>query len=132
MIVRILIFFGRGTVASVREVRHFTSLMGRTRPHRSRHCAPRSNPAAHDHPYKAASALCTSGPFHISRNPIYLVDCFILAEASLLLHTFWPPLFAPLVWAALRFGVIGLEEEHLQARFGEKYREDEFRVRRWI
>jgi protein-S-isoprenylcysteine O-methyltransferase Ste14 len=33
------------------------------------------------HPYKAASALCTSGPFRISRNPIYLGDWFILAGA---------------------------------------------------
>jgi len=83
-------------------------------------------------PYKAASALCTSGPFRFSRNPIYLGDWFLLAGLSLLLGTWWPPLCAPLVWAALHFGVIRHEEQHLEARFGESYRAYKARVRRWI
>lgn len=83
-------------------------------------------------PYKAASALCTSGLFRVSRNPIYLGDWFILAGVCLLLGTWWPLLFAPLVWAALRYGVIRHEERHLEARFGDHYREYKVRVRRWI
>ena len=57
-------------------------------------------------PFSGASALCTSGPFRFSRNPIYLGDWFILLGVSLLLTTFWPLLFAPLIWIMLRFGVI--------------------------
>lgn len=83
-------------------------------------------------PYAGASALCTSGPFRFSRNPIYLGDWFILLGVSLLLGTVWPLLFAPLIWAMLRFGVIRHEEAHLEAKFGADYRAYKTRVRRWI
>jgi len=83
-------------------------------------------------PYKAASSLCTGGPFRFSRNPIYVGDWFILAGASLLLATGWPLLFAPLIWAMLRYGVIRHEEAHLEAKFGDDYRTYRARVRRWL
>jgi len=79
-----------------------------------------------------ASALCTSGPFRFSRNPIYLGDWLILVGVSLLLSTFWPLLFAPLIWIMLRFGVIRHEEAHLEAKFGDAYRGYKTRVRRWL
>lgn len=83
-------------------------------------------------PYKAASELCTSGPFRFSRNPIYLGDWFILAGVTLLLRSWWPLVFAPLIWAMLRFGVIRHEEAHLEGKFGDTYRQYKTRVRRWI
>jgi protein-S-isoprenylcysteine O-methyltransferase Ste14 len=83
-------------------------------------------------PYGGATALCTSGPFRFSRNPIYLGDWFILAGVSLLLNTLWPLVFAPLIWITLRFGVIRHEEAHLEAKFGDAYRGYAARVRRWI
>ncbi len=83
-------------------------------------------------PYAGASALCTFGPFRFSRNPIYLGDWFILMGVSLLLGTLWPLVFAPLIWAMLRYGVIRHEEAHLEARFGDAYRRYASRVRRWI
>ena len=83
-------------------------------------------------PYKAASSLCTDGPFRFSRNPIYVGDWFILIGASLLLATWWPLLFAPLIWVMLRYGVIRHEEAHLEAKFGEPYRKYTTRVRRWL
>jgi len=83
-------------------------------------------------PYLAASTLCTGGPFRYSRNPIYVGDWFILLGTSLLLGTGWPLLFAPLIWALLRYGVIRHEEAHLEARFGDDYRAYRARVRRWL
>ncbi|MFN3545202.1 MAG: methyltransferase family protein [Thiobacillus sp.] len=83
-------------------------------------------------PYKAATSLCTGGPFRFSRNPIYLGDWFLLGGISLLMHTVWPLLFAPLIWLLLRYGVIRHEEAHLEARFGEDYRAYKARVRRWL
>ena len=83
-------------------------------------------------PYSGASALCTGGPFRFSRNPIYLGDWLILLGVSLLLSTFWPLLFAPLIWIMLRFGVIRHEEAHLEAKFGDAYRSYKTRVRRWL
>lgn len=83
-------------------------------------------------PYKAATELCTSGPFRFSRNPIYLGDWFILAGVSLLMKTWWPLLFAPTIWLILRYGVIRHEEAHLEGKFGDAYREYKSRVRRWL
>jgi protein-S-isoprenylcysteine O-methyltransferase Ste14 len=83
-------------------------------------------------PYRAASSLCTDGPFGFSRNPFYLVDWIILAAVSLLLNTVWPLAFAPLIWVVLRFGVIRHEEVHLEAKFGDVYRDYRARVRRWV
>lgn len=83
-------------------------------------------------PYRGASALCTTGPFRFSRNPIYLGDRFLLVGVSLLLGTLWPLVFAPLIWITLRFGVIRHEEVHLEATFGDAYRDYKARVRRWI
>lgn len=83
-------------------------------------------------PYRGASTLCTRGPFRFSRNPIYLGDWFLLSGVSLLLGTFWPLAFAPLIWITIRFGVIRHEEAHLEAKFGDAYRDYKTRVRRWI
>ena len=83
-------------------------------------------------PYGSASTLCTDGPFRFSRNPIYLGDWLILAGIALLMNTYWPLLFAPLIWVMLRFGVIRYEEAHLEAKFGNAYRDYKARVRRWI
>ena len=83
-------------------------------------------------PYGRVATLCTSGPFALSRNPIYLGDWAILAGAALLLDTAWPLAFAPAVWALLRYGVIRHEEAHLEARFGDSYRAYRSRVRRWL
>ncbi len=83
-------------------------------------------------PYASATTLCTGGPFRFSRNPIYLGDWFLLIGISLLMNTLWPVIFAPLIWIMLRFGVIRYEEAHLEAKFGDAYRDYKTRVRRWI
>ena len=83
-------------------------------------------------PYKAASSLCTSGPFLYSRNPIYLGDWLIFIGVSMLLSTWWPLFFSPLIWATLRYAVIRHEEAHLEARFGDAYRDYKTQVRRWL
>lgn len=83
-------------------------------------------------PYASATTLCTGGPFRFSRNPIYLGDWFLLIGISLLMNTLWPLAFVPLIWVTLRFGVIRYEEAHLEAKFGDAYRDYKARVRRWI
>lgn len=83
-------------------------------------------------PYKAANTLAMDGPFRYSRNPIYVGDWFIYLGAMLWLATGWPVVFAPLVWAIIRFGVIRHEEAHLAARFGQPYLDYMKQVRRWL
>lgn len=83
-------------------------------------------------PYRGASELVTDGPFAFSRNPIYLADTGIYLGVTLLIGSFWPLVFAPLVWAIMRYGVIAHEEAHLQAKFGSAYSIYCTQVRRWI
>jgi len=83
-------------------------------------------------PYAAASSLCTDGPFRFSRNPIYVGDWCIYAGVTLLLKTIWPLGFALPVWLVIRYAVIRHEEVHLEAKFGDTYRDFRVRVRRWL
>lgn len=83
-------------------------------------------------PFRGTSALCTDGPFRFSRNPIYLGDWLVLVGAAFVMRSAWPLLFAPAIWALIRYGVIRHEEAHLEARFGVTYRAYRARVRRWL
>ncbi len=44
----------------------------------------------------------------------------------------WALLIAPLLWAALHFGVVLREERYLSERFGEEYTRFVSQTRRWI
>jgi protein-S-isoprenylcysteine O-methyltransferase Ste14 len=83
-------------------------------------------------PYKGVVQLVQSGPFSFSRNPIYLGDSIIYFGVMLIWGMLWPLLLYPVVWAAIRYGVIRHEEAHLAARFGEAYAHYCRRVRRWL
>ena len=83
-------------------------------------------------PYAGVAHLVQSGPFGFSRNPIYLADSAIYFGVMLIWGNLWPLLLYPLVWAAIRYGVIKNEEAHLAAKFGDAYAQYCARVRRWI
>jgi protein-S-isoprenylcysteine O-methyltransferase Ste14 len=83
-------------------------------------------------PYKAATNLVTFGPFAYSRNPIYVSDWFVYFGVTLLLGTAWALVFAPLVWAVMRYAVIAHEEAHLLAKFGDEYDQYRSQVKRWL
>lgn len=83
-------------------------------------------------PYGSVTRLVTSGPFSLSRNPIYLADAVAYAALTVLLGSLWPLLFVPLVWATMHYGVIMHEERYLTDQFGEDYRAYTSRVKRWI
>lgn len=83
-------------------------------------------------PYSAVSSLVQNGPFAFSRNPIYLGDSLIYFGIMLIWGNLWALLLYPVVWAAIRYGVIMNEEAHLSAKFGNAYTEYCRRVRRWL
>jgi protein-S-isoprenylcysteine O-methyltransferase Ste14 len=83
-------------------------------------------------PYAGVAHLVQSGPFAFSRNPIYLGDSIIYFGVMLIWGNLWPLLLYPVVWAAIRYGVIRNEEAHLTAKFGEAYAQYCKRVRRWL
>ena len=83
-------------------------------------------------PHHPVSVLVTTGPFRLSRNPMYAGHVVSLVGAAFWIGTWWPIILAPVaVVAALRL-VIGPEEEYLEGRFGAEYRRYRARVRRWL
>lgn len=84
------------------------------------------------HPNRPASRIVTSGPFRLSRNPLYMgLNVFFLG-LIVLIDSLWGLLLWIPVLVIMHYGVIRREEQHLQARFGEAFREYRERVRRYL
>ncbi len=82
--------------------------------------------------YRPARNLVTSGPYEVSRNPIYVGLSVAYIGLAIMLNWWWAVLFLPLVLLSLWRFVVTPEEAHLEARFGEDYREYCERVSRWL
>ncbi|MGX8013333.1 methyltransferase family protein [Mesorhizobium sp. ORM8.1] len=76
--------------------------------------------------------LVTSGPFGITRNPMYLANTLLLIGVAFITGIAWFLLFAFLAAFATQKLAIEKEEKMLTAKFGKKYRDYAKRVRRWI
>jgi protein-S-isoprenylcysteine O-methyltransferase Ste14 len=83
-------------------------------------------------PYESPTSLVTSGPFRISRNPMYLGMTAILLGNAILLGTLVtfasPALFIMIIETLL----IPDEERKLEKIFGERYKKYKNEVRQWI
>ncbi|MDD5563276.1 MAG: isoprenylcysteine carboxylmethyltransferase family protein [Thermoanaerobaculaceae bacterium] len=81
---------------------------------------------------RAASALVTSGPFRLTRNPMYLSLVFLIAGVSALVNSVWPlALLVPVIVAVQRLA-IAPEERYLAQLYGIAYGQYCRRVRRWL
>lgn len=83
-------------------------------------------------PNKGSTHLVTNGPFSFSRNPIYLANTMLMIGAGLIAGIVWLILLAPLAAFATTKLAIEREEQHLQIRFGRRYRDYSKKVRRWV
>jgi len=83
-------------------------------------------------PGESSVKLVDSGPYRVTRNPMY-VSLFIayLGEAGMLVQV-WPVILLPLVFLYVNYIVIPLEEKRLQSDFDGEYEQYCRRVRRWI
>jgi protein-S-isoprenylcysteine O-methyltransferase Ste14 len=83
-------------------------------------------------PHESPTALVTSGPFRLSRHPMYLGMLAILLWVGILLGSAVTFVF-PIVFVILMEAVfIPLEERNLEEIFGERYLGYRKKVRRWI
>jgi protein-S-isoprenylcysteine O-methyltransferase Ste14 len=76
--------------------------------------------------------LITTGPFSVSRNPIYLANSLLLIGVGLAGGMAWFVLLAFAASLATSMLAIRREEKVLAAKFGKKYRDYAKGVRRWI
>lgn len=83
-------------------------------------------------PFGRAQALCVTGPFAWSRNPIYLGDFLILFGGGFVMNSVWPALLAPAIWWLIQHHVIAHEETFLRERFGQPYAIYLQEVPRWL
>jgi protein-S-isoprenylcysteine O-methyltransferase Ste14 len=83
-------------------------------------------------PHHAVTRLVTTGPFRLTRNPMYTGHLIVLLGATLRAGSWWPLLVAPLCIRATTRLVIIPEEDYLARKFGEDYQNYRARVRRWI
>ena len=83
------------------------------------------------HPERARHLL-TTGPYAVSRNPIYLADAALLLGWALWLGNAAGLLMVPVFIRTLNRLQIEPEEQALAHKFGEAYRDYCRRVRRWL
>jgi protein-S-isoprenylcysteine O-methyltransferase Ste14 len=83
-------------------------------------------------PGKASTTLVTTGPYHVTRNPMYIgLALAYLGEAGILKQV-TPVAILPFVIAYLNWVVIPVEEARLYEVFGERYETYRSSVRRWV
>lgn len=83
-------------------------------------------------PERPTTALVTTGPFRLSRNPLYISQVLFYLAIAVAADSGWAlALIVPTI-AVIRFGVIAREEAYLERRFGEDYRRYKAVVRRWL
>ncbi len=84
------------------------------------------------HTPSEASSLVTSGIFSYTRNPMYLGMLLCLCAVAVKTVNVFALLCIPMFMIYLtRFQIIP-EEQAIEAKFGDQYREYKKRVRRWI
>lgn len=84
------------------------------------------------HPNGIPDHLVTSGPFAITRNPIYLANTLLLIGVGLITGIVWFFLLAFVAAFITSKLAIEREEKVLATKFAKKYRDYARRVRRWI
>ncbi len=83
-------------------------------------------------PRRSTTALVTDGPYRYSRNPLYLRVTLLYLSIAFFVNDVWLVAALPLVLIVLHVGVIRREEQYLEAKFGDEYREYKAKVRRWL
>ena len=83
-------------------------------------------------PIKPSTALVLSGPYRLTRNPMYLGLLCVYIGAALWFGLAWALILAPLVVLAVQRLAIAREERYLDQKFGDTYRQYRAQVRRWI
>ncbi len=83
-------------------------------------------------PGRATTAIVTTGPYRLSRNPGYLAMALAYAGIAVLTDTLWAFVALLPTLVLIDRGVIRREERYLERKFGEDYLRYKARTRRWL
>jgi protein-S-isoprenylcysteine O-methyltransferase Ste14 len=83
-------------------------------------------------PMNPTTALVTSGPYRVTRNPMYVGMAFLYVALAFAFGVMWTVVFLPAVIVMIDRFVIAREEPYLERKFGQSYRDYKARVRRWL
>jgi protein-S-isoprenylcysteine O-methyltransferase Ste14 len=83
-------------------------------------------------PVFPASGVVTTGPYRVTRNPMYVSLIALYIGAALLLNSWWPLILLPVVVLLIDRMVIAREERYLRSAFPAEYAAYCDRVRRWV
>src|SRR5262249_33561455 len=78
------------------------------------------------------TTIVETGPYRLTRNPIYLGMVLGLIGLALALHSLWLSMTLWPFALVIRYGVVAREEAYLERKFGDVYRGYRSRVRRWL
>ena len=83
-------------------------------------------------PYQPSTALVVTGPYRVTRNPMYLAMVVILLGTGILFGSAVPFLVVPAFAVLIELRFIRMEEGVLETTFGQAYRDYQAKVRRWL
>lgn len=83
-------------------------------------------------PLRRSDALVVSGPYRVSRHPMYVSFIMMLVGLAVLAGTLMPMLVVPAMVWLFRAHFVVPEERHMEEQFGREYLEYSERVRRWL
>jgi protein-S-isoprenylcysteine O-methyltransferase Ste14 len=78
------------------------------------------------------ATIVETGPYRVTRNPIYLGMFLGLAGLAIAFDSLWLLVALAAFALVIRYGVVAREEAYLERRFGDVYRPYRARVRRWL
>ena len=83
-------------------------------------------------PGEPSTILVTSGPYKITRNPIYIGFILVYFGLAIILTSMWVLVLLIPVLIILQRGVVEREEAYLKREFGTAYRTYRAQVPRWL
>ena len=83
-------------------------------------------------PWSATPEIIVLGPYHFTRNPMYLMMVLVCFACALIFSEVWHLILTPILGVSLYHIAIKHEEIYLEEKFGDSYRAYKRSVRRWI
>jgi protein-S-isoprenylcysteine O-methyltransferase Ste14 len=83
-------------------------------------------------PFEAPQYLIESGPYRLTRNPIYVTHIMVWSGWAIFYGSIAVLITVAAIWIALSLIVLPYEERRLTEQFGESYKQYKTRVPRWL